>query len=106
MGARYARAANGVEPDKLGLAPRRVLVAMALHALDSSRDEDRVGVYFGGRNRLLGDLGTMPSRTAYRHLTAHLAELQRLGLIRRVGDARRGSQAVYKLLFPVDKRPP
>jgi hypothetical protein len=106
MGVRYARAALGVEPDKLRPVPRLVLVAMALRVLDKSSDEDAVGVYFGGRNRMLGDLAMIPSRTTYRHLTAHLATLQRLGLIRRTGDARSGSQAVYRLLFPVDNSPP
>jgi DNA-binding HxlR family transcriptional regulator len=106
MGVRYARAALGVEPDKLGHAPRLVLVAMALRVLDKSSDEDAVGVYFGGRNRLLGDRAMMPNRTTYRTLTAHLATLERLGLIRRTSDARSGSQAVYRLLFPVDNSPP
>lgn len=106
MGARYARAANGVEPDKLALAPRRVLVAMALRVLDAKRGTQPAGVYFGGRHRLLGDLGLMPSRTSYRHLTAHLATLESLGLIRREGEARRGNQAVYILLISVDNLPP
>jgi hypothetical protein len=106
MGARYARAANGVEPDKLALAPRRVLVAMALRVLDHGRGNRPPGVYFGGRNRLLGDLGLMPSRTTYRHLTGHLATLEHLGLIKREGDARRGNQAVYILTIPVDNLPP
>jgi len=106
MGARYARAANLVAPAELGLAPRRVLVAMSLRVLDYGRAERPAGVYFGGRNRLLGDLGTLPSRTAYRHLTAHLATLERLGLIKREGDARRGNQAVYIVTVPVDNLPP
>jgi hypothetical protein len=106
MGTKYARAALGIEPNKLANAPRLVLVAMALRVLDTDRGDVPRGVYFGGRNRLLGDLATMPNRTSFRHLTAHLATLERLGLIRRTVDARSGTQAVYNLLFPVDSQPP
>jgi hypothetical protein len=42
MGARYARAANGVMPGKLPLATRRVLVAIALRVLDTGRPIERV----------------------------------------------------------------
>jgi hypothetical protein len=106
MGARYARAANGVMPTKLPLVPRRVLVAMALRALDSKRGDAERGLYYGGRYRLLGDLGIMPTRTTLRHLTGDLTKLVELGLIERVGKPAPGQRAVYKLLISVDNLPP
>jgi hypothetical protein len=106
MGARYARAANGVEPDKLGLAPRRVLVAMSLRALDAERGGTPAGVYFAGRNRLLGDLAMMPTASSLRHLSRMVATLEQLGLVERIGSPAPGQRSVYKLLLPVDNLPP
>jgi hypothetical protein len=69
FGSKYARASGERRRARPALnpAPRRVLVAMALRVLDAKHGDTPAGVYFGGRNRLLGDLGIMPSRTAYRH---------------------------------------
>lgn len=106
MGARYARAANGVMPDKLGYAPRQVLVAMALRTLDAPRENAAAGHYYGGRFRLLGDLGQMPTRTTLRHLAGHVQTLVDLHLIERVGHPAPGKRAVYKLLVSVDNLPP
>jgi hypothetical protein len=106
MGARYARAALVVEPKKLGQATRLVLVALALRVLDHDRENSPAGTYFAGRNRLLGDLAQMPTRTSLRHLTAHLTTLERLGLLERIGKPAPGKRAVYKLHLPVDNLPP
>lgn len=106
MGARYARAANAVEPDKLALAPRRVLVAMALRVLDTPRGDTPAGHYYGGQYRLLGDLGTMPTRTSLRALDRHMQTLTEARLIERTRAAAPGKRAVYKLTVSVDNLPP
>jgi len=102
MGARYARAANKVMPEKLDLATRRVLVAMALRVLDHKLRDTEPGVFYGGRLMLLNDLGTPANRTSYRHLSAALAELVKLGLLERVAPAAPRQAAVYRLVLPVD----
>jgi hypothetical protein len=106
MGARYVRAALVAEPKRLPPAPRLVLVALAVRVLDHPRGDSPAGVYFAGRNRLLGDLATMPTTTSRRHLTAHLTTLEHLGLLRRLVKAAPGQRAVYELLLPVDNLPP
>lgn len=106
MGARYVRAALSVEPNKLAPAPRLVLVALAVRVLDADHGERPRGVYRGGRYRLLGDLGTMPTDSTMRHLRAHIRKLESLGLLERVGRPAPGQRAVYKLLLPVDNLPP
>jgi hypothetical protein len=79
---------------------------MALSVLDADRGEAEAGLYYGGRHRLLGDLGVMPTATSLRHLSGHVATLEQLGLVKRMNRARSGEQAVYKLTFPVDKSRP
>jgi len=105
MGVRYARSANAVLPGKLDLAPRRVLVAMALRVLDAARGATPAGVYYGGRNRLLGDLAMIPTPSAERHLREHIAVLMAEGLVQKIGTTTAG-RAVYKLTIPVDNSPP
>lgn len=106
MGARLARAANVVDAGKLPLATRRVLVAMALRALDSPRGDTPAATYFGGHHRLLADLGVMPTRTTERHLKAHLRALTNARLIVQTQAPAPGKRAVYELRVPVDNLPP
>jgi hypothetical protein len=106
MGVRHVRAALYVEPDKLAPAPRLVLVALAVRVLDQARGNTPAGVYFAGRYRLLGDLGTMPTATSIRRLRGHISTLEQLGLIERLSRPGPGQRAVYKLRLPVDNLPP
>lgn len=106
MGARYVRAALVVEPKKLDRAARVVLVALAVRVLDNDRENTPRGTYFGGRNRLLGDLGIMPTRTTLRHLAAYLTTLEQLGILERIGRPAPGKRAVYKLHLSVENLPP
>lgn len=106
MGARYVRAALVVEPKKLGQAARLVLIALAVRVLDNPRENSPAGTYFAGRNRLLGDLGVMPTTSSLRHLARQIQDLERLGLLEREGRPAPGKRAVYKLHLPVDNLPP
>lgn len=106
MGARYVRAALLVMPDKLPNAARLTLVGMAVRVLDTPRGNAPAGVYFGGRYRLLGDTGTMPTTTSLRHLRANIKTLTDLGLIVRTVHPAPGKRAVYELRLPVDNLPP
>lgn len=102
MGARYAIAANGVMPGKLPLAPRRVLVAMALRTLDKGKDGREPGIYEWGYERILGDLYVMPTRTTLRQLKRDIAELIALGLLQQTRAPGPGQRAAWRLCVPVD----
>lgn len=102
MGARYAIAANGVLPGKLPLAPRRVLVTMALRTLDKPRDGQEAGIYQWGYERILGDLYIMPTRTTLRQLKRDIAELRNLGLLEQIRAPGPGVRAAWRLCVPVD----
>lgn len=106
MGARYARAALRAERGKLSSGPREVLFAMALRVLDKPVGNREAGVYYGGREMLLRDLGTLPTRTATRHLSGNVRTLVELGLIERRNVPGNGESAVYKLRLSVDNLPP
>jgi DNA-binding transcriptional ArsR family regulator len=79
---------------------------MALRSLDAKRGQTPPATYFGGQARLLGDLGQMPTRTAIRHLRAHLRTLRDAGLVSVAERSGPGRRAVYELHLPVDNLPP
>jgi hypothetical protein len=105
MGSKYAIAANGVLPSKLPLAPRRVLVTMALRVLDKPREGRPAGVYAWGYERILGDLYIMPTRTTLRQLKRTIAQLREMGLLEQIQQPGPGQRAAWKLCLPVDNRP-
>jgi hypothetical protein len=101
MGARYAIAANAVQPGKgLRLATRRVLITMALRVLDKPREGREPGIYEWGYERVLGDIALMPTRTSLRHLKAEVAELVELGLLEQIPAPRPGQRAAWWLCLP------
>jgi hypothetical protein len=102
MGARYAIAANAVMPGKLAHVPRRVLITMALRALDKGTRDREPGIYEWGYERILGDIGIMPTRTSLRHLKADIAYLSGLGLLEQIRAPGPGQRAAWRLCLPVD----
>ena len=102
MGARYAIAAIGVMQGKLGPGPRRVLVAMALRALDKGSADRERGIYEWGYERILGDMCIMPTRTTLRQLKRDIAELRELGLLVQIRAPAKGQRAAWRLCLPVD----
>lgn len=81
----------------------RVLVRMALTALDQPQNGQPAGVYFGGRELL--DSAMRPTRgtpeTRYRDLKRAVAELVAAGAIERVGGAGPRHNQVYRLTLTV-----
>lgn len=105
MGARYAMAANAALPGKLRLAPRRVLITMALHTYDRTNKGRERGIYVLGYECILGDMCIMPTKTTLRQLKRDIADLINLGLLEQVRAPMPGQRAAWRLLLPVDKYP-
>jgi hypothetical protein len=89
----------------------RLLVRMALTALDESSKGAPAGIYFGGRDLLamtLRNEGGNP-QTRYRAVKRLLAELIEAGAIERAHAGRVGQNAVYRLTLDgarsIDKAP-
>jgi hypothetical protein len=77
----------------------RVLIRMALTALDKPKDDKPASIYFGGRELLAMTLRTDKGsdRSRYRVVARVLAELVEAGAVERADSGRQGHNAVYRL---------
>jgi hypothetical protein len=98
MGTRNAFAAVGVA--KVSDRADRVLVAMALHALDEPWNGHPARHYHGGRDLLCTTLGWHTDTAARRKIDRALVELQRAGLVERDGWHAPGRRQAWWLRFP------
>lgn len=84
----------------------RVLVRMAVTALDKPTDDTPAATYFAGRELLAmslrGEGGTVQSR--YRIVARVIAELIEAGAIERTDSGRTGHNAVYRLTLSRSKK--
>jgi hypothetical protein len=77
----------------------RLLIRMAVTALDKPKDGKPASIYFGGRELLAMTLRTDKGsdRSRYRVVARALAELVDAGAIERADSGRQGHNAVYRL---------
>ena len=93
MGAKNAMAAYAMYP-QLGHGPMRLLVGMALTALDDAHDERPPRLYFGGEDALADLLGGPSKRS---RVYEYMRTLDDLGAVTNLVRGRAGKRAVYRL---------
>ncbi len=93
MGARNALAALAMYPG-LPHGPMRLLLGMALTALDETNDERPACRYFGGESALAEILGGPSKRS---RVYEGLKRLDEAGAVTRIVQGRTGKRAVYQL---------